>query len=453
MAIMRKHSAVAAAWCGLAGVLLLAGCRGEKAGGGPAALRTAAVERGDLVATIGATGTVQPEEVIDVGAQVAGRIRLFGRDVAGKPIDYGSQVEEGTVLAEIDDSLYAAEVASARALLQQAEANELSTAAQLLQSQARLTQAERDWNRAQKLGPSKSLSQAAFDQYESAHAVAKADVAVAEAACGQAQAQIIHAQANLQRAERNLGYCTIKSPVRGVIIDRRVNIGQTVVASLNAPSLFLLAKDLRRVQVWVPVNEADIGQIKPGMAAWFTVDAFPGETFEGKVGKVRLNATMTQNVVTYTVEVTTDNPEGRLLPYLTANVRFITGERKGVLSVPNAALRWQPPVERIAPGAQAAGRTGRKEEAEAGDGRARVGPAEAVVWVEDGKFVRPVKVEAGLSDGARTEVAAAELAEGRAVVVGTEQGDPAVEGGRNPFAPNMGRGRPAGGGGGGGGPR
>ena len=144
-------------------------------------------------------------------------------------------------------------------------------------------------------------------------------------------------------------YCTIKSPVKGVIIDRRVNIGQTVVASLNAPSLFLIAKDLKRMQVWVAVNEADIGKIQPGLPVSFTVDAFPGETFRGEVGKVRLNASMTQNVITYTVEVITDNSNGRLLPYLTANVQFELSRLSGVLLAPNAALRWTPPAEQVAP--------------------------------------------------------------------------------------------------------
>ena len=168
-----------------------------------------------------------------------------------------------------------------------------------------------------------------------------------KAAIVQAKGTVAQAEATLKRALQNLNYCTIKSPVKGVIIDRRVNIGQTVVSSLNAPSLFLLAKDLNRLQVWVSVNEADIGRIKPGQPVTFTVDAQPGDVFPGKVGKIRLNATMTQNVVTYTVEVDTDNSGGKLLPYLTANVTFIVGERKNVLLVPNAALRWTPQLEQV----------------------------------------------------------------------------------------------------------
>ncbi|MDP2758122.1 MAG: efflux RND transporter periplasmic adaptor subunit, partial [Desulfurivibrionaceae bacterium] len=256
----------------------------EKNGAG---YRTAELKRGDLLVTISATGTVEPEEVIDVGAQVAGRIVSFGKDAKGKTVDYGSVVEAGTVLARIDDSLYGADVA-------QAEAQLLSSKAGLQKAKADLNQAEQNWKRAQVLGSSQALSQATYESYESAQKTALAQVAVSEASIRQAEAA-------LARAQRNLGYCTITSPVKGIIIDRRVNTGQTVVASLNAPSLFLLAKDLTRIQVWVAVNEADIGRIHPGLPVTFMVDAFPGETFRGEVGKIRLNAAMTQNVVTYTV--------------------------------------------------------------------------------------------------------------------------------------------------------
>ena len=163
------------------------------------------------------------------------------------------------------------------------------------------------------------------------------------------KATIRQNRAALRMAKTNLGYTTIKSPVRGAIIDRRVNIGQTVVASLNAPSLFLIAKDLRRMQVWASVNEADIGRIHVDMPVRFTVDAHAGQTFHGKVTQIRMNATMTQNVVTYTVVVTTDNSNGKLLPYLTANVQFEVDQRSHVLLVPNAALRWKPQASQIDP--------------------------------------------------------------------------------------------------------
>lgn len=403
-------------------------------------LRTARVERGDLLVSVSATGTVEPEEVVDVGAQVAGQIVSFGTDSAGRPVDYGSQVEEGTVLALIDDSLYAAEVAQAEAQLRASRATLQKAEADLEQLKAKLQQAERDWRRAQKLGPSEALSQASYDSYQSAYEVAAANVAVGKAAVLQAKAGVAQAEATLGRAKRNLSYCTIRSPVKGVIIDRRVNIGQTVVASLNAPSLFLIAKDLRRIQVWVAVNEADIGKIRPKQAVSFTVDAFPGETFRGEVGKIRLNATMTQNVVTYTVEVIADNSDGRLLPYLSANVRFELDKREGVLLVPNSALRWKPHQLGPYDGFRDAARTPGEA---AGDKTHKPAdrldpPGQGVLWIlEDGSRLRPVRVKVGLSDGARTEVQGDGLQEGMEVVVGQRNGPKRAAGGINPFTPRI----------------
>ena len=210
---------------------------------------TAPAKKGDVLATISATGTIEPEEVVDVGAQVAGQILTFGKDKDGKAIDYGSRVEADMVLAQIDDSLYTADAAQAAAQQAQAQAQLASAQANLEQSQAKFRQAERDWARAQKLGPSDALAQNVFDAYQGTFEAAKADVAVCEAAILQARGQIAQSDAAIMRTKRNLGYCVIKSPVKGVIIDRRVNIGQTVVASLNAPSLFLIAKDLTRIQV------------------------------------------------------------------------------------------------------------------------------------------------------------------------------------------------------------
>jgi len=388
----------------------------------PAAFRTVPVKRGDLLATISATGTVEPEEVIDVGAQVAGKIVAFGKDKHGKTVDYGSVVEEGTVLARIDDALYAADAASAKAQLAQAKAAVQKAQADLGQMRAKLLQTENDWARARKLGPSDALSQTDFDAARSAYEVAKANLAVGKAAIVQAQGTVSQAEATLRRSLQNLSYCTITSPVKGVIIDRRVNIGQTVVASLNAPSLFLLAKDLKRLQVWVSVNEADIGHIQPGQAVTFTVDAFPGEVFKGEVGKVRLNATMTQNVVTYTVEIITDNSSGKLLPYMTANVKFIMGEGRQVLLVPNAALRWTPRPEVIAPEFRRLAKKGHGSGSPSqGKHVAAAGKPKLdrqLVWVPQGTQVRPIYLSRGLSDGTMTVVESPELKAGTPVVVG-----------------------------------
>jgi len=426
----------------LVAALALLGFLGRR-GRQSAEFSTAPVKRGDLQATISATGTVEPEEVVDIGAQVAGKIVAFGKDKHGKTVDYGSVVEAGTVLARIDDALYAADVDQAKATLGQSKAALQRSEADLGQFKAKLYQAQRDWARAQKLGPSDALSQADYDAAQSAYETAKANLEVGKAAIIQAKQTVSQSTAALQRAQQNLSYCTIVSPVRGVIIDRRVNIGQTVVASLNAPSLFLLAKDLTRMQVWVSVNEADIGHILPGQPVTFTIDAYPNEVFTGEVGKVRLNATMTQNVVTYTVEVVTDNSSGKLLPYLTANVKFIVGERHNVLLVPNAALRWLPQPEQIVRESQRKTKGGQGPEspsraAAPGKGEQAKG---GVVWVPQGSQVRPVKVALGLSDGSLTEVQSAELKEDTPVAVGevekqTGKSSQAAPG-SSPFAPQL----------------
>lgn len=387
-------------------------------------LQTVAVKRGDVFASISATGTLEPEEVVDIGAQVTGQILSFGTDSAGKTVDYGSQVEEGALLAKIDDSLYGINKKQAEAQLQQAQSAVLSAEAGLLQSKARLeqaraqlNQAKKDWDRAEKLGPSDSLSRSAFDTYQSAYEAATANVAAAAAACEVATAQIatskatvMQAQAAIQLADRNLGYCTISSPVKGIVIDRRVDVGQTVVSNMSASSLFLLAKDLKKMEVWVAVNEADIGSIHPGQAVTFTVDTFPGMTFQGAVNKIRLNATMSQNVVTYTVEINTDNTDGTLLPYLTASVKFEIDHKQNVLTVPNAALRWRPNDSQLAAGAENpfTAKAGKRDAAKGGGKAADKKKSHSgVLWVRDTSNpnrVKPLKVRTGISDGVVTEV-------------------------------------------------
>lgn len=462
-----------------------------------ASYRMGEVKRTDIVATISATGTVVPEDVVDIGAQVNGQIAEFGVDVEGKPIDYRSQVQEGMLLAKIDESLYRADVASGEAQLSQAQAQVKLAEANRALAQARLEQTERDWDRAQKLGgQSRALSQADYDAAKSNYDQALASVTVAEAQILQGQASIRSAEASLLRSRRNLFFCEIKSPVSGVVIDRRVDIGQTVVASLNAPSLFLLAKDLSRMQVLVQVNEADIGSVKPGEPVRFTVEAFPTDTFKGTVRRVRLNATMTQNVVTYTVEIEADNSNLKLLPYLTANVRFELARRDGVLAAPSAALRWSPPASATSGGGSGGGATGAagresggsagagspggaggagsnatgapSAAASAGGGGGGGGagrrsggagggggeprgrrPTTGTIWVlEDGEL-RGISVKVGLSDGAMTEVEGEGLSEGMQIVLGevVARAATAAAGGGSPFAPPVMRG---GGGGGGG---
>jgi HlyD family secretion protein len=411
---------------------------------GTSSFRTAAVTRGNLQASISATGTVEPEEVVDVGAQVAGKIVAFGKDKHGKPVDYGSVVEPGMVLARIDNSLYTADVESVKAQLAQNKAQVQYAQANLKQLQAKLYQASRDWARAQKLGPSDALSQADYDAAQSAYETAKANVDVGKASIVQAQKAVAQSQATLRRAQQNLDYCTIVSPVKGVIIDRRVNIGQTVVSSLSAPSLFLIAKDLTRIQVWASVNEADIGSIHPGQPVTFTVDAFPSLTFHGEVGKIRLNATMTQNVVTYTVEVNTDNADGKLLPYLTANLKFMVAERKDVLLAPNAALRFLPRPEQVVAGFR---QTPKNEHRHHGGAQANSsGPekkhntARGTLWLPEGGEVKPLKVKVGLTDGTMSEVSSPELKAGMQVVVAEVEKGEEPANSASPFTPKLFRG-------------
>lgn len=402
--------------------------------------RTAAVQRGDLLSTITATGTVEPEEVVDVGAQVAGRIESFGIDpndpARKKTIDFGSNVHEGTILARIDDTLYVAQVRQATASLNRAKAD-------LLQYDAKCLQAEQEWKRAESLRPKGAIADTDYDLAVANYKAAKASVEVGKATIEQNEAA-------LKTAKTNLDYTIIKSPVEGKIIARRVNIGQTVVASLNAPSLFLIGKDLRRIQVWASVNEADIGNIHVNMPVRFTVDAFPTETFRGRVVQIRLNASMTQNVVTYTVVVATDNSEGKLLPYLTANLRFELQECHNVLLAPNAALRWKPRREQVSPKmrdtvfAASAGKGGKPESPKTDKSaeKSTEKPAKdrndsSRLWTVVDGFVEPLPVTIGATDGSMT-VIEGDLKEGQKVVIGEGEKDDADAGETtNPFAPKI----------------
>ena len=416
--------------------------------------RVAKVTRGDLMVTVSATGTVEPEEVVDVGTQVMGRIKELGSDprgnadptFAGKSVDYGSPVEQGMLLAQIDPSIYKAQHDQAKGSVAQAKAN-------VLQSQAKLVQAEAEWKRAQRLRslnfsgrspsgggdpsnpslPIKGISDADFILAQANFESAAANVEVAKATVEQQEA-------SLALAQTNLGYTTINSPVSGTIIDRRVNIGQTVVASLNAPSLFLIARDLRRMQVWASVNEADIGRLKVGTHVHFRVDAFPDDIFQGEVVQIRLNASMTQNVVTYTVVIYVDNSDMKLLPYLTADVKFEVDERKDVLVVPNAALRFKPKPEQISPeqpkSAEPSASAATDEVESVSDKKPNSRVSEGTVWAIYPKtgLLYPIAVLAGLSDGTSTEVTGSQLTESTEVVLG-EKRTLVVEEVNNPLGP------------------
>ena len=381
-------------------------------------LKTVPLQRGDLQSTVNATGTLQPQEVVNVGAQVAGLIVKFGDDLntPSKYVDYCSIVEQDAVLAWIDPTFYEAALEQAEAMLQSSEAN-------LLQLEARLQQAENELKRQESLRETGAIS-------ESEYEVAFMDFKVAEANVEIGKATIRQNKAQVNTARINLGYCVIKSPVHGTVIERRVNIGQTVVASLNAPSLFLIAKDLSKMEVWTSVNEADIGKIKLDMPVRFTVDAHDNEVFRGTVTQIRLNAQMSQNVVTYTVVITTDNSDGLLLPYLTANVHFEIESRSQVLLVPNVALRWLPNASQLDPSVN---RTILDEPIAKKEGKGRI-------WITEGDHrVRPIDVVVGATDGSVTEISGDVLQEGLLVVIGEDDTPADNENAEtsNPFLPKF----------------
>jgi HlyD family secretion protein len=394
---------------GLCGVWYWAEARTQRV-----SYRTVMIRQGDIGSTINTTGTIEPQEVVDVGAQVAGRLESFAPDPLdpSKTVSYGSRVEPGTVLARLDSALFQARVDQARGRVTKAEAD-------IEQAEAKLRQADRELERCRKLVARKTIAAQEYDSTVANYESAKATLAVSQGA-------LAVARADLEEATVNLGYTTIRSPVKGIVLDRRINVGQVVVASLNAPSLFLIAKDLSRLEIWSSVNETDIGSIHEGQKVTFTVSALPRDTFEGKVSQIRLNASMTQNVVTYTVVVAVDNSAGRLLPYLTARLQFEVEKRKGVLLVPNAALRWQPQVQDVVPEAREeialALRTRTRSQ---GESTTTPEPARdermGLLWIRRGDLVKPIKARIGLSDGLVTEVSADGLAKGVEIVVGANR--------------------------------
>lgn len=405
--------------------------------------KTAVAKKGDLEATISATGTIEPEELVDVGAQVAGKVVSFGKDASGKQIDYGSVVEEGMKLALIDGSLYMYDRDQSKAAFEQAQADILIAEAELGQAGTKLTQAEREWIRTKKAGGKDVISETDYDVALAAYESSKSGIALARARLVQTKKAALKAESVLKKAQQNLDYCTIVSPVKGVIIDRRVNIGQTVVSSMSAPSLFLIAKDLKKLQIWVAVNEADIGYIKEKQSVSFTVDAWPGEVFKGETGKIRLNATMTQNVVTYTVEVNLDNSDGKLLPYLSANVRFLINSRKNVLQVPNTSLRWSPNEQNINP--ETRKKKGADKDKKNNGSNSKTDEmktvGKTVVWIQDGEYVKSLNVSTGLTDGSNTEITGGDLKEGEEIIIGEEVAEDSKtkSQGGSPFTPKFSR--------------
>jgi HlyD family secretion protein len=322
--------------------------------------RKARVERGDLSFAVTATGTINPVVTVLVGSQVSGTIKALHAD-------FNSLVKEEEVVAQIDSAIFEAQVEQAQANLQSARANVLNAQANLQNAQANMVKcdvavvdARRTLDRNRELMAKGAVAQAALDSAQTGHdsAVAtrdcaKAQIETAKAQTEAAKAQTEQARAALKVAETNLRYTTIRSPVNGIVISRNVDVGQTVAASLQAPTLFTIAKDLTEMQVDTNVSEADIGNILRGQDATFTVDAYPERTFRGKVSEIRNAPISVQNVVTYDVVVLVDNKDLKLKPGMTANVSILLAQREAVLKVSNAALRFQPEPSEKANGATA----------------------------------------------------------------------------------------------------
>ncbi|HMF42150.1 MAG TPA: efflux RND transporter periplasmic adaptor subunit [Polyangia bacterium] len=377
----------------------------------PYRLEKARVERGDVTGRVTATGTLSALVTVQVGSQVSGRISELNAD-------FGQRVKRGQVIAKLDQRMFAAQA-------EQGRANREAATGDLQKARAQAEEADRKLARARALSEQNLIAKAELDAAETAAKAAKA--AVAAAAGNQSQAA-----AGYHQAKVNLGYTTIVSPINGIVISRNVDVGQTVAASLQAPTLFTIAEDLGKMQVHAAVSEADVGRLQPGMTATFVVDAYPDRRFKGVIRQIRDAPQTLQNVVTYDAVVDVDNDDLRLKPGMTANVTFVYAERKGVLRIPSAALRFRPPDELLATGVHLGGAAGSKKhkhklekQAEAAGAMttpSTSAPASAAasamktVWAIDGDKLREVQVEIGVSDGTKVEVRKGELAEGDVLV-------------------------------------
>jgi len=352
---------------------------------------TTKIERGDILVIVTATGTLNALTTVQVGSQVSGTIsQLYA--------DFNSIVKKGQVVAQLDSTFLKAQVAQAEADLERAN--------------AQVNQAKRELERAKTLSEKNLISQVDLDvaqtNYELAFATQKSS------------------QATLDRSITNLHYATITSPIDGVVISRDVDVGQTVAASLSAPTIFTIANDLTKMQVETSIDEADIGKIQVGQKVDFTVDAYPEKHFTGSVSQVRLNPSIVQNVVTYPVIIDVDNPELLLKPGMTANVTVLIDQRENVLKVRSAALKFMPSMDK-----QVKMQTRTRENSHAASassnpdsgGQFRKWASSPKVWIlgKDGR-PKPILVQAGLSDGSVTEVISDSLKEGEEVIISQANG-------------------------------
>ena len=339
---------------------------------------TEKITRGDIKSTVSATGIVNAVTTVQVGTQVSGTIlKLF--------VDYNSPVKKGQLLAQIDPAMFEAQVGQARA-------NLLSAKASLEKSQVMLRDTKTTWERNKILYAKNFISKSDLDSSETNYLSAVAQIKVAEA-------QIQQAQAALDSSSINLKYTKILSPVKGTVISRNIDVGQTVAASFQTPTLFTIAQDLTKMQIDTSVDEADIGKVKAGQKAAFTVDAYPESPFNGKVSVVRNAPITVSNVVTYNAVIIVDNTGLKLKPGMTANVSIETESKQSILRVPNAALRFKPATSVATP-----------------DQKGAKGPKGPGVWILENNKPKNVKITTGLSDSNYTEVISGELTEGQQII-------------------------------------
>lgn len=384
--------------------------------------RTATVEKGQLVASVSATGTLSPVISVQVGSQVSGQLKEV-------LVDFNSQVSKNQLIARIDPESFEyrvrqaqADLDAARAQVSTQQANIAAQRAALSQVEVSLADARRDLERKEQLADKKFLSPAEVDKARAmVNALAEqqksavAQVEVAKASAGNATAVVKQREAALLQARVDLDRTAIRSPVSGIVIKRSVDKGQTVAASLQAPELFIIAENLSDMRVDTAIDESEIGKIKVGQRATFTVDAFSGKTFEGEVRQVRKSAQVVSNVVTYLVEVSAPNPELLLLPGMTANVRIVTDTFENVLKAPNAAIRFRPPQSDDKPA-----KPRRGEGDKSGHGNARPDPSASTIYVLKNGELQAIPVRTGASDGKMVQISGEGVVEGMEVVTGVK---------------------------------
>src|SRR5436190_20298973 len=301
-------------------------------------VQTTPITRGEITDTVGATGTLQAITTVQVGSQVSGNIQWLGAD-------FNSIVKKGQVIARLDPSLFDAQLQQTNANLNQSRANLTKAQSDLERTKVQLADAQQKYSRAKELAARSLLAQSELDSAKVAVDTAQASLQSQQATVTQAQAAVSQSQASVHQNEVNLQHTIITAPIDGIVTQRSVDVGQTVAASMQAPTLFIIAADLTKLQVNGNLDEADVGRLRPGQHVTFHVDAYPTDTFEGVVSQIRLQPVVVQNVTTYGTVIDVPNQQLKLKPGMTANVKVEIAKRTDVLRVPNAALRVRPSTD------------------------------------------------------------------------------------------------------------